>query len=97
MIFTETVTDLHAQRTMIKKHLFFSVPDEPGWDLRIDGSVVEHIRVCGLILLKVQGGRHFVEFSYHTPGLKTGVIISVLSWMVFLFLFWRYYTGTVQK
>ena len=88
-----TCTTDYDKETLV----FFSVPDEPGWDLRIDGSVVEHIRVCGLILLKVQGGRHFVEFSYHTPGLKTGVIISVLSWMVFLFLFWRYYTGTVQK
>lgn len=64
--------------------VYFSVPNDSGWTATIDEITVEIIDSCGMMLLKVPSGNHKIEFTYHTPGLKLGIIISSLFWAGFV-------------
>ena len=61
---------------------FFSVPNDPGWTLRIDGEKASIKDACGLMLVHVPEGHHVLEFSYQTPGLSLGVFMSVCACVV---------------
>ena len=67
----------------LDKILYFSVPNDAGWTAKIDGQVTDIIDSGGMMLLKVPAGAHSIEFSFQTPGLTAGIIISVLSWVLF--------------
>ncbi len=58
----------------------FSVPWESGWTATINGDPVEIEKVNhGLMGIKVPAGNCEIEFSYFTPGLKVGIILSVTA------------------
>ena len=64
--------------------VFFSVPNDAGWTARIDEQRAEILDACGLMAISVPAGNHRISFSYHTPGLRAGVWLSVLGWAVYL-------------
>ena len=69
----------YGKETMI----YFSVPNDKGWTVTIDGQKTPVIDSCGMMLLKVPSGHHAVEFTYHTVGFKAGAALAIVSWAAF--------------
>lgn len=63
--------------------VFFSVPYEPGWRAEVNGQPAEIFRVnVGFMAVAVPAGDSVrIDFTYATPGLGTGVLISLSSLM----------------
>lgn len=65
------------------QHVLLSVPYIKGWKLKIDGrdSVVRKADDA-FIYFDVPEGEHQIELTYETPGLKTGVLLAVISFII---------------
>ena len=63
------------------KLVFFSVPFENGWSAKVNGEAVDIEEVdVGFMAVRVPGGQMSdIEFTYKTPGLNIGIIITVVS------------------
>lgn len=69
------------------KLLFFSVPAAKGWTAYVNGKETEIITAqYGLSAVCTDTGENLIEFKYETPGLRTGIILTVISFSV-LFLY----------
>ncbi len=68
--------------------LFTSIPYDKGWKVRIDG--IDAVPVTCLndafIALRLNPGTHEICFTYEAPGMKTGTVISVFSFLILLIL-----------
>ena len=65
--------------------VFFSVPYEKGWSATVNGSPVTVEKVNnGLMAVLVPKGASTIRFNYTTPGLASGIIISLLSLGIFI-------------
>lgn len=57
---------------------FFSVPCEDGWTAMVNGKPVDIEKVdVGFMAVPVEAGENVIEFSYETPGLKMGAVLSL--------------------
>lgn len=65
--------------------LFFSVPYEDGWTAMVNGKPVDIEKVnVGFMAVEVPADRvSEITFQYKTPGLKTGFIVTIVSFAVF--------------
>ncbi len=65
--------------------VFFSVPFDKGWTATVNGvkTDIEKVNV-GFMAVKVSKGLNEIRFSYTTPGLANGLIITTLSAAVLL-------------
>lgn len=53
-----------------------------GWTVKVDGRKADPIRVNSVMRGVVAGpGRHTIVWSYTTPGLKAGLLLSVLAFL----------------
>ncbi len=70
-----------ATITLEKDNLvFFSVPYEEGWSVKVNGEAREVIKAnVGFMAVKADQGENQIEFSYETPGLRTGAYVSAGS------------------
>lgn len=66
--------------------VFFSVPNEQGWEIRIDGERTESIDAGGFMLVRVPQGEHSLQFRYVTPGLRAGAALTFISVLAFSIL-----------
>ena len=65
--------------------VFFSVPYEDGWSATVNGKKAEIEKVnVGFMAVKVPAGDSEIRFNYQTPGLKTGLIITGTSALIFV-------------
>lgn len=61
-------------------NLCFSIPDDEGWQVYVDGEPVEADSFCDAFLcVPLQTGEHEIRLEYHTPNLVPGIWISVCS------------------
>lgn len=68
--------------------VFFSVPYDKGWSATVNGEPAEIEKVnVGFMAVKVPAGRSVIRFNYRTPGLDTGIYVSLVSLIVFLVYF----------
>jgi uncharacterized membrane protein YfhO len=52
----------------------------PGWTVRVDGRDAEPVRVNDVMRgVAVDAGTHEVQWSYRVPGLRAGVLLSLLG------------------
>ena len=73
--------------------LFFSIPYDEGWEIKINGKKVHYYRVnIGFIGVKVKKGVNFLELSYCPPYLKVGALISLITilTLVLYFIYIKY-------
>lgn len=57
-----------------------SIPASSGWHAYIDGKRATTITTnYGFVGIKVPAGKHRITLKYQTPGLKSGLIISLIS------------------
>lgn len=64
--------------------VYFSVPYDAGWSADIDGKNTRIVDSGGMMLLKVPEGKHKIVFEYKTPGLRAGITVSCIAFLVFL-------------
>lgn len=63
-----------------------SIPYSNGWQIQVDGHLVKRLRInVGFIGARIPAGRHIIQLTYKTPGLKLGQLLSQLGfWIMFL-------------
>lgn len=60
--------------------VFFSVPYSEGWSASVNGREVKPERVSeGFMAVRAESGENTIVFSYRTPWLREGIIISLLA------------------
>ena len=65
--------------------VFFSVPFEEGWSAQVNGEDVQIEKVnVGFMAVRCEAGENEIRFIYKTPGLRAGVIISIVSLVIYL-------------
>lgn len=64
--------------------VYFSVPYDSGWEAKIDGQKTDIIESGGMMIINVPAGHHAIECSYVTPGYSIGLIISIISLLLYL-------------
>jgi hypothetical protein len=53
---------------------------DPGWSARIDGAPADSLAADGALrAVAVPAGHHLVEWTYRTPGLARGALLSAVS------------------
>ena len=63
-----------------QEYLFASVPYSEGWTVADRGEKLDLLRADeGFMAVRLDEGNHELRFAYHTPGLKTGLLISLFS------------------
>lgn len=68
----------------------FAFPFDKGWTAKVNGKEVEIESVDnGLIGIKINKGMNEIELNYITPGLRIGLLISVVSLVAFIIYFIR--------
>jgi len=68
-----------------KQVLFTSIAYEDGWTAYVDGKKAEFDKLYNSFIgLELEPGEHEVEFIYRTPGLRTGMMISLISLLLFI-------------
>lgn len=61
-----------------------SIPYDKGWRVLIDGAEIEMVKVnCGFIGFYLPIGEHYITFQYAPVGLLEGLIVSVITFIVF--------------
>ena len=65
--------------------LQLSIPFSDGWKCYVDGKEIETLRVnTAFIGIPLNAGEHNVEFVYHTPWLKVGIICSGIGIIILI-------------
>ena len=75
---------IHAQEDQM---LFFSIPYDKGWTVKIDGKKVK-TKALGkaFLTVKVPEGKHKVSLTYVSSGFKEGAILSVAGFVIFILI-----------
>ncbi len=60
-----------------------SMVDYPGWQLKVDGQIVNKLRIANLLIgTEVAEGQHEVELTYKSTLLTLGQVVSIITWLV---------------
>jgi uncharacterized membrane protein YfhO len=83
-----TFEDTELEGTVTAKEdgtLYTSISYEEGWTAYVDGEEVETSGLKdALLTIQVPAGTHTVRFEYSPKGLTAGIIISILSILIFV-------------
>ena len=70
-----------------KGFVFTTIAYDDGWSVLIDGKKVKTFKIADSYLaFDISKGKHKVELRYYPKGMKTGLIISLLSVILTIFL-----------
>ncbi|MCR4937683.1 MAG: YfhO family protein [Lachnospiraceae bacterium] len=71
------------------EYLFTSIPAAEGWSAKINGEDAEILSFMdSLIMLELREGENDIELNYTLPGIREGILISMLSLMM-IFVIYR--------
>ena len=76
-----------VETTEDKHILFLSIPYDNGWTVKVDGiegNVVPIMNNTFMAVYIPEKGKHIIELSYWTKSEKIGVLLSVLSGIIYL-------------
>ena len=61
----------------------YQIPYDSGWVATNNGKKIDIEKVDnGFIAIKINKGKNNIKFTYVTPGLKIGMIISIISLVI---------------
>ena len=72
-------------KTNQDKYAFFSVPNDFGWNAKVNGTEVEIVNINGLMAIPVAAGNNEIEFTYVDLPMVLGGVITILSVLVWIF------------
>lgn len=65
-----------------------SIPYDEGWSIAVDGERVEPVKVAGAFIgIQAGEGTHKLEMKYVPPGMVPGLVITAISWLIYLIIF----------
>ncbi|MBE6541704.1 MAG: hypothetical protein E7672_04585 [Ruminococcaceae bacterium] len=66
--------------------VFTTIPYDKGWEVKVDGDVVETVAVLNetLLAFRIDEGEHYVEFTYKPNCVKYGLILSGCGIVIFV-------------
>lgn len=68
-----------------KSLVIFSIPYDSGWSATVNGKAADIEKVnVGFMAVCVEAGESEIRFDYVTPGLNTGLMITALSFALFI-------------
>lgn len=68
-----------------RKLLFLAIPNDEGWQLIVDGKPRKISTVtAGMMGVVLDKGQHNIILEYYRPYMKLGVIITLISFCIFL-------------
>ncbi len=72
--------------------MYFSILDNPGWDIYVDGEKTEKLDAVNLSFTGavLESGEHRVELRYRTPYLIPSIALSVAGVLITAALAWIY-------
>ena len=72
-------TKIEGTVTASANQIFFtSIPNEPGWTVKVDGKKADIIDVAdGFIGVELMPGEHTVSMSFFPAGLAPGILLAV--------------------
>ncbi len=78
---TADASGLTSHITLMKDNLvFYAIPYDPGFTATVNGEDAEILKVNGgLMAVFAPAGENEIVFTYHTPGLREGVMLTLLS------------------
>ncbi len=81
-------THIEGKIDMIEEgYLFFSIPYDKGWTVKVDGKNVETTSIGNALLsVIIPEGEHEVVLDYTPEGFQAGLVTSGISVIVFLFI-----------
>lgn len=81
--------------------VFFSVPYEKGWSVKVNGKDADVERVnVGFMAVRCEKGESTISFRYETPGLRVGLIVmccGAAGLVLYLILMAILDKGTIPK
>lgn len=64
--------------------MFTSIPYDKGWTVLVDGKKMDVEKIGDAFIgVPLTAGNHQIEMKYFPSGLKTGMLVSVISWVLF--------------
>lgn len=77
--------NIHLSRNKI---LCLSVPYSKGWKAVVDGKEQEILQANTMYMaLPLKKGSHKIQLYYRTPGLETGIVLSLGGWFLYAIIF----------
>lgn len=68
------------------KVLVITIPYDEGWIIYLDGNKETPLKVdSGLMGIKLKPGQHIIELKYFPVKMKLGIIISIITLLIFVF------------
>ena len=65
--------------------ILYTIPYEHGWTANVNNEKANIEKVdSGLMAIKVNKGTNYIEFKYTPPGLKAGLVLSILSLFILI-------------
>jgi len=79
-----------------KRMLFFSIPFDKGWKATVNGQeqVLEKVNI-GFMGLLLDKGSYEIHLEYEPPLVKTGLWVSCIGILLYVFLLWKFRTISV--
>lgn len=80
------------------KMLFLTIPYTKAWKAYVDGVETDTLQTFGdFIGVKMNPGKHQIKMVYETQGLKLGIAIMIISWVIFGIYVLYYYKKNNDK
>lgn len=69
--------------------LFTSIPYDSSWHVYVDGECETIVPLCNntFIGIKLEPGTHTIQFVYRQKGLRIGILITIVSLVAMVFIF----------
>lgn len=78
--------------------LVTTIPAAAGWQAVVDGKKVPTAKCLGVFLaVKLKPGHHQVQLSYHLPGLKLGICLTLVGMLALGYLMFVYKKVKARK
>ena len=62
--------------------ILYTIPYDKGWKATINKNKTKIENINGLVAIKLNKGQNKITFKYNPPGLKIGLIITILSLVI---------------
>lgn len=67
------------------KFLCLSIPYSEGWSAKVNGQKIDLLKANIMYMaIPLKAGNNEIELNYVTPGIRLGLIISSISWIIFI-------------
>ena len=88
--FEETYIEGSVNVTNDDALLYTSIPYDKSWKIKIDGAEVPQEDITpiadALLAVRITKGEHTIEFKYEPQGLKLGILLSAIGYMLTIVL-----------